>query len=263
MLDIIFITAYNLFINLTTAIFICKLMNEIIKNLKKHSPRSVLEFGFGSGYLTRLIRKAYPNTFNTFFTGIDKNPNFIKDNIITLFDEYFCEDILSLNIKHKFDLIVLGNPRIPFWWIYNCYTIKSYTEIIKRLVSLLEENGSLFFIVKTYKNCTQKSEILFKEYQDFLLIDASEKEYPPNLNEFINTDIINLTKKLLIELGIIDVDVISIKDTEKCIYPEEPCKNAKIKITRENLKKAANLDCQISRFGLSYGYYDILTAKNS
>lgn len=250
MLDIIFIAAYNLFY---------KFMNEIIKNLKKYSPRSVLEFGFGSGYLSKLIRQAYPNIF---FTGIDKNPNFIKDNITTLFDEYFCEDILSLNIKHKFDLIVLGNPRIPFWRPYNCYTIKSYTEIIKRLVSLLEENGSLFFIVKTYKNCTQKSEILFKEYQDFLLIDASEKEYPPNLNDFINTDIINLTKTLLTELGIIDVDVISIKDTEKCIYPEGPCKNAKIKRTPDILQKAANLDCMINTFGLSYGYYDILTAKN-
>ncbi|MGF7109729.1 methyltransferase [Treponema pedis] len=235
-------------------------MNEIIKNLKKYSPRSVLEFGFGSGYLSKLIRQVYPNIF---FTGIDKNPHFIKDNITTLFDEYFCEDILSLNVKHKFDLIIFGNPRVPFWWIYNCYTIESYTKIIKKLVSLLEEKGSLFFIVKTYKNCTQKSEMLFKEYQDFLLIEASEKEYPPNLTEFINADIIDLTKTILTESGIIDVDVISIKDTEKCIYPKEPCKSAKIKRTPKNLQKAADLDREINRFGLSYGYYNILTAKNN
>jgi len=233
-------------------------MKEIFEILKKYSPYSVLEFGFGNGNLTKILRKSYPSSF---FVGIDKNPIFLKETTLALFDKHFCEDILSVNINQKFDLIVFGNYRTPFWWIYNCYSKEYYIEIINRLISFLEKNGRLIFIAKTYRRCNLPSELLFKEYQNFLLIEANPKKYPENFLDFANSDIIDLTKELLHKLKINDIDIYTFEDKDECIYPENPCKNIQMKTSDANIQKSNKLNMQIKKVGLKYGYYDILVAR--
>lgn len=237
------------------------MMENLISILSKIKPNNILEFGFGSGNLSRILRKLYPQSN---ITGIDKNNKFLTENTIKLFDEVINADILTLQNHKQFDLVIFGNSKIPFWWIYKCYTKKDYKNILNKLISFLSKKGTLVFITKTYNKNSLPSEFLFKKMQDFLLIDCSEPNTSKNIEEeFIKADIINLTWQILKQKGFTDIHIFYIKDSEFCIFQKNPCQNLKINFSPEQFAKAKKLDLEINKYGLEYGYYTILMANVS
>ena len=110
--------------------------------LKKYSPSSVLEVGPGNGLYSRLILD-YPSVKE--YTAIDiVEPciNYIRNNVLLENEhsktELICGDLLAQDFNNKkFSLII---------FISSLHHIPYRTEVVKKCVSLLNENGYIVFI---------------------------------------------------------------------------------------------------------------------
>ncbi|QEK12809.1 malonyl-ACP O-methyltransferase BioC [Crassaminicella thermophila] len=116
-----------------------KIMGDtLIKNIQNHEIdfKNILEIGCGTGYVTRLLKKNFPNAK---ITAVDIAPGMIEHTKATMeFDDilFVCGDIEEMILNEKYDLII---SNATFQWFNHL------DETLKKLIQLLNKSGILCF----------------------------------------------------------------------------------------------------------------------
>lgn len=236
--------------------------NNIIKELKKYNTaNNILEFGFGSGGYSKLLRNAFPDSN---IVGVDKNKKFNRENNKALQYLSTCifDDINNIqDTKSKFDIITFGDFRTPFWWKFNCFSKGIYSNIIKSLDSLLVENGVFFLVLKTNK-AINKSQKKFIKMSQFILENSNSTKEEWESDFISNNNVIYDTISIFNDFGYSKISEVEYEDTEMVKASQNPCLEFynKMKIDNPYLEqKAISIDKNIEEYGLTFGYFKILT----
>ncbi|MDP4144718.1 MAG: malonyl-ACP O-methyltransferase BioC [Bacillota bacterium] len=107
------------------------------------SPKSILEIGCGTGYLTNLLTELFPNSH---ITAVDIAPGMIskmKSKLVSENIDFICGDIEEIKLDNTYDLII---SNATFQWFNNT------SATIKKLYSALNPKGILCF--STFGNHT-------------------------------------------------------------------------------------------------------------
>ncbi|USK36670.1 malonyl-ACP O-methyltransferase BioC (plasmid) [Bacillus sp. F19] len=170
-----------------------KMANQLISSLPKSDDFiKILEIGCGSGYLTQLVCKAFPNAS---ITAVDLAPGMIEIAKKRVFLEritFLCGDIEEMDFSHSFDIII---SNATFQWL-------NYPQnVIKKMYGLLNQEGTLSFstfgketfqeLHTSYKKAKEKFQIenASSPGQEFYsaddLVDLCESNLPPSYEVFV------------------------------------------------------------------------------
>jgi len=127
-------------------------------------PSSVIDVCCGTGFLSRLIKKVYPNTK---IVGIDKSKSMIEfASTYYSSTEFRCEDISSL--RDNFDVLIMGGGLI--------------TIPIEDVIDVIERITPSHFILSGHKNS-----IWSFPYKIFTRVIRGEKYFTHHPSETIKT----------------------------------------------------------------------------
>ncbi|WP_035019827.1 malonyl-ACP O-methyltransferase BioC [Anoxybacillus flavithermus] len=123
-------TTYDQFANVQK-----KMAHELIKRID-HPPKTILEVGCGTGYLTKLLHDAYPQAK---LTAVDIAPGMIEKAKQRLNDapiKWLCADIEEAELHETYDLII---SNATFQWLI------APKQTIAKLAKQRNERGQLLF----------------------------------------------------------------------------------------------------------------------
>ncbi len=189
-----------------------KLVVEKLKNNNFGKTDNILEFGFGSGAYSKLLREAFPDSF---ITGLDRNKMFNRksNNADNYLSRMIFEDLNVFSEKDEsFDFITLGAMRLPFWWKFNCYNKKTFNCLLESLFKLLSKDGKFIFLIKTEftENERQRNNNMYTNYFcKQILVDKSD------FDSFTNNNIVDDIINILTDLGKFHFSEVRIKDVDK------------------------------------------------
>lgn len=110
--------------------------NKLIAMMNGKPVLNILEVGSGTGYVTYLLRKAFPNAQ---IMAVDIAEGMIKVARERIHDDsvtFICGDIESINLDGKFDLII---SNATFQWF------NEPRKTLEKLKNYLTSKGSLYF----------------------------------------------------------------------------------------------------------------------
>lgn len=117
----------------------------LINQLKDTQPKSILEIGSGTGYVTKKLSETFPNAD---ILAVDIAEGMIKVAQASIEKDhvtFICEDIESYDLTDTYDLII---SNATFQWF------NTPLETLNKLKSCLNSNGQLIF--STFGNETFK-----------------------------------------------------------------------------------------------------------
>ena len=112
-------------------------------------PKKILEIGSGTGLLTKLVVKNFPNSLFTTNDVVEECASFIKQIDSNI--EFLAGDIYNINLQNTYDLII---SNAVFQWFNNP------NQILEKLSKNLEKNGLLIFSSFGEKNFYELQEIM-------------------------------------------------------------------------------------------------------
>lgn len=103
---------------------------------KKKTYHNILEIGCGTGYLSRKLKKLYPEAKMTLVDIAPGMIEYVKSTLHWENTEFLCGDIEELELKDTYDLII---SNATFQWF------NQLENTIKKLVASLQPEGTLAF----------------------------------------------------------------------------------------------------------------------
>ncbi|PIE79395.1 MAG: hypothetical protein CSA15_03235 [Candidatus Delongbacteria bacterium] len=225
----------------------------------------ILELGYGKGWLTKILRLAYPEAY---IITYDKFKKKITKKIFDIVDEFRPIDINSKLFEkeqYSYDLVTLGsivsNPSFHFGFL----TKEIYAEVIKSMNFYLKKDGLFFIIFNSYYYENERE----KNYLDrdkFLSFEAPNKDLSNPMFKY--DGIIDVTKEIFEEIGNFELQIDRVKNNDKPSKNLKGCeemlklqKDMKISNYYDNpvlLAKARDIDERLKSQGWEYGYFYII-----
>jgi trans-aconitate methyltransferase len=142
----------------------------------EYQPKRIADLGTGDGVLAYALKQAYPDSY---VLGVDKDAEVLKEASRRWQGvEFLCRDILQLEFREAFDLVVSSNV---FHWLG-----KDWHKGVQKVWEMLEEGG-WFFLHQggrwTYHFLYNLAERIYTEMTGEVLKHTEELFYP-TLKEF-------------------------------------------------------------------------------
>jgi trans-aconitate methyltransferase/GNAT superfamily N-acetyltransferase len=137
----------------------------------EYEPRRIVDLGTGDGVLAYALKRAHPNSY---VLGVDKDPEVLKEASKQWQGvEFLCRDILQLEFREAFDLVVSSNT---FHWLG-----KDWHRGVQKAWEMLEEGG--WFLLHqggkwTYHFLYDLAERIYTEITGEVLKHADVLFYP-------------------------------------------------------------------------------------
>lgn len=238
-----------------------------LNNINMAKEPKILELGYGKGWLTKILREAYPEAY---IVTYDKFQKKITKDIFEIVDEFRPIDINSKLFEKEsssYDLVTLGSLTTSPSFHFGFLTKEIYAEVINSMNFYLKNNGLFFIIFNSYYYETDKE----KNYLDrdkFLSFEISNKDLS---NPMISYDeIINITKNIFEKIGNFELQIKRLKNNDKQLKDLKSCeemlnlqKKLKLNTHYDNplvLAKAREIDERLRSQGWEYGYFYIIKA---
>lgn len=125
--------------------------HELIKRID-HPPKTILEIGCGTGYLTKLLHDAYPQAK---LTAVDIAPGMIEKAKQRLNDApitWLCADIEEAELHETYDLII---SNATFQWLM------TPKQTIAKLAKQRNERGQLLFFNIWRPNVSRVAHLIY------------------------------------------------------------------------------------------------------
>jgi len=244
-----------------------KIINQFRKLDIDHNSNklNILELGVGNLGFTKIIRKAFPQSY---LLGFDLPPVRINKEKMNIIDEIIVRDINTKKypkLKNSFDVVTLGSPKIEPSFHFGFLNRKIFSELIESLIYYLKPNGYIFFVMKTDYCDNIRQENHFKRN---LNLEGSRADR--NVLEY--DGVTDLTENILKDYGNFIFETVLIKDEDIIekgrIKPNAEILKLKLDmniISKEKYEKfkpiAEEVDNLIEKIGEEYGYFKIQIAK--
>ncbi len=152
-----------------------RLIRETLESYE-YEPLKIVDLGTGDGVLAFALKRAYPNSY---VLGVDKDAEVLKEAQKQWQGvEFLCRDILQLEFREAFDLVVSSNV---FHWLG-----KDWHKGVEKVWEMLEEGG-WFFLHQggrwTYHFLYDLAERIYTEITGEVL-KHTEVLFYPTLREF-------------------------------------------------------------------------------
>lgn len=241
-------------------------VSQYLTNLNLVESEKILEFGFGPCNFSKILRDSFPNSH---IVGYDKCEKFDMEKAKKFIDDPRNEDInetLRESEKGSYDIVTMGSllmdPSFHFGFLEE--------GIFKRVVETMDyylKSGGLFFIVFISFHHTNIREKNYLDRKKLIFFEAPKKDLS---NPMINYDsIIKITEKIFRSIKNYSYSVDLIKNDDKidkiksCFDMFKTKKEYGISNHFDNpaiMSRAKEIDDSIKKYGIEYGYLNIITA---